>query len=153
MKTLSNLEIESMLSDKVRKYYNGFYMRDTLPSTHKKGYYLINIDEDAGMGTHWTLAIITSGKEHNLYFCSFGQPPPDEVLKWLKSNKPNVLYSTSVLQHKRSSSCGYFVVNLMEYLTKKVNKYTATRKLYDFVTKYYTDGDVNDNERLLILRV
>ena len=148
MKTLSIQEIEDMLPRAVKKQYRGFVMRDEKKPLLEVGYYVINLDSEDNPGTHWCLAIITPDDEPNLYFDSFGQPPPEEILKWLKTGGKDLMYSTSHLQDKNSASCGWFVINLMKYLTTNKKK-SATDNLYNFVTRLYKDGDVSKNEALL----
>ena len=151
MKTLSNHEMEEMLSKRSKKYYNGFYMRDEKKTPPKRGYYILNMDDESGMGTHWVAVIVTNKKKANLYFDPFGLHPSDEILKWL--SPADVIYSTSEIQDRKSSSCGWFVILLLDYLTKHKRKRSMQDNLYNFVTSYFKDRDVKNNEKLLEMRM
>ena len=60
---------------KIQKYYqneprfNGVFSRDNLPKVIKDGAYVINLDEYAGVGIHWT-ALFCNRSE--FFFDSFG---------------------------------------------------------------------------------
>ena len=48
---LTNFEIQKYYQNEAR--FNGVYSRDNLPKTIKDETYVINLDEYAGIGTHW----------------------------------------------------------------------------------------------------
>ena len=48
---LRNFEIQKYYQNEPR--FNGVYSRDNLSKKYKKGPYVINRDEYAGVGTHW----------------------------------------------------------------------------------------------------
>ena len=49
--SLTNFEIKEYYENEAR--FNGVYSRDNLPKTMKNGAYVINLDENADVGTHW----------------------------------------------------------------------------------------------------
>ena len=148
MRTLSIQEIEDMLPKPVKKQYRGFVMRNDPKPPLQEGYYVVNLDSKDNQGTHWCLFIKTPSDEPNLYFDSFGLNPPVEILDWAKSEGEDVMYSTSHIQQEKSHSCGWFVTLLMKYLTTHKKK-SATDNLYNFVTRYFRDGQLARNEALL----
>ena len=48
---LTNLEIQKYYQNKSR--FNGVYSRDNLSAEIKDGAYVINLDENSDIGTHW----------------------------------------------------------------------------------------------------
>ena len=44
------------------KRFNGVYSRDNLPKTIKNGAYVINLDEYADAGTHWTALYVKNNE-------------------------------------------------------------------------------------------
>jgi hypothetical protein len=146
--------MEELMSKRAKKHYRGFYMRNEKKPVPQKGYYILNLDDETGMGTHWVGVIVTNKKEPNLYFDPFGMPPPDTIIEWLSHpvSRLTPIYSTSELQDRKSSSCGWFVILLFDYLTKHLSKRSMKDNLYNFVTKYFRDGGATENEKLLELR-
>ena len=49
---LTNFEIQKYYENEPR--FNGVFSRDNLPKKIKNGAYVINLDEYADVGTHWT---------------------------------------------------------------------------------------------------
>lgn len=84
-------------------------MRNNLPSriwTNESG--IINLDDAAGAGTHWT-AYIKRGTRI-VYFDSIGNlTPPLEVLKYFRSDGSSntVTYNSDRFQSLRSDNCGH----------------------------------------------
>ena len=67
------------------------YSRNNLPKTIKKGVYIINLDEDENIGTHW-IALFVKPK-YTVYFDSFGvEHIPKEINKFIgiKEIKANI---------------------------------------------------------------
>lgn len=62
-------------------------MRDSLPRiSFDKECGVLNLDDEAGMGTHWVAYIINKKKNVIKYFDSFGNlRPPTEVISYLGS--------------------------------------------------------------------
>jgi hypothetical protein len=97
------------LEDKFREVnipLRGIYNKDNLPFDIKNGFYVINLDDSKGTGTHWTGFL--RSKNNIFYFDSYGLPPPSEVMKILKPL--NVYYNDKIIQHINTSSCGYWVI-------------------------------------------
>ena len=59
---LTNFEIQKYCQNKPK--FNGVYSSDNLPKV-KNGVYVINLDEQSDIGTHWITLYVT-------YFDSFG---------------------------------------------------------------------------------
>ena len=86
-----------MRNFKIKKYYqneprfNGVYSRDDLPNKAKDGAYVINLDEDSDIGSHW---ISLYELNNNVtYFDSFGvEHIPKEIKKCIgnKNTQANI---------------------------------------------------------------
>ena len=79
---LTNFEIQKYYQNKVR--FNGVYSRDNITEI-KDGFYVINLDECSGIGTHWIALYV-----HNddvTYFDSFGvEHIPKETKEFIDSS-------------------------------------------------------------------
>ena len=65
---LTNFEISEYYKNEPR--FNGVYSRNNLPTTIKKGAYIINLDEYEHTGTHWVSLFVKTNEA--IYFDSFG---------------------------------------------------------------------------------
>ena len=77
---LTNFEIIKYYENKSR--FNGIYSRDNSPNKIKDGAYVINLDEDCDIGTHWIAQYV---KNNDItYFDSFGvEDIPKEIIKFI----------------------------------------------------------------------
>ena len=92
----SNFDLE-VLAKKYDLPLVGIYSKDELPERVKIGSYIVNLqDSTDGQGSHWCLIKIFD-KKNALWFDSFGQALPLEVLSFLKHYKP-VPYSNRHIQ-------------------------------------------------------
>ena len=81
---LTNFEIREYYKNESR--FNGVYSRDNLPTTIKKGAYVINLDEYADAGTQWIALYVKNKKV--VYFDNFGvEHLPKEIIKFIKKIK------------------------------------------------------------------
>ena len=86
---LTNFEIQKYYKNEPR--FNGVFSRNNLPKKIKDGAYVINLDEYADTGTHWT-ALFCS-KNEIVYFDSFGvEYIPEEIKNFIgkKNVKANI---------------------------------------------------------------
>ena len=73
---LTNFETQKYYQNEPR--FNGVFSRNYLPLKIKDGTYVINLDEYAGVGTHWIALFCNRNK--NVYFDSFGvEHVPEEI--------------------------------------------------------------------------
>ena len=87
---LKNFEIKRY--NRMEPRFNGVYSRNNLPKKIKDGAYVINLDEYAGVGTHW-LALFCKRNEI-VHFDSFRiEYIPAEIKEFIgnKNIKANVL--------------------------------------------------------------
>ena len=106
------------------KYYNnvkqfgGVYSRDSLPKLIKPKFYIVNLDDATGPGSHW-VCIYNCNCDICYYFDSFGVDPCDEVLKFIRqSQKKVVMSNTFQIQKLGTIMCGYFCIYVCNELMK-----------------------------------
>ena len=61
---LTNFEIQKYYQGKPR--FNGFLSRDNLPNKIKDEAYIINLDEDSDIGTHWVALYVKNKLQNKL---------------------------------------------------------------------------------------
>ena len=87
---MANIEIQKNYENESR--FNGIYSRDNLSKNIKDGTRVINLDEYAGVGTHWITLYISNNDA--IYFNSFGvEHIPKEIKKFIgnKNIQTNIL--------------------------------------------------------------
>jgi hypothetical protein len=137
LKELSNLQINEILKDNNK--FNGCYSKDIIPKKLKNGYYIINLDNHYGKGTHWTCMFINN--ERNIYFDSFGIIAPNEVEKVIKP----YVFNTLDCQQEYAESCGWWCINFITYMSKHNKNYY--KHFNDYINRF-TDNAIY-NEKLL----
>src|SRR6218665_1355330 len=92
--------------------FRGVFLRDALPKKLKsKECGILNLDDSSGRGTHWVAWTQRSNDE--MYFDSYGLPPPLELLKYLKSP----VYYNSERIHVQSGDeafCGHLCFHVLK---------------------------------------
>ena len=138
---LSNFDLEE-LAKTYKLPLIGVYSKDELPKKMQVGSYYVNMqDSTEGDGSHWILVKIFDRK-NALYFDSFGQPLPLEVLDFLKHYKP-VPYSNRHIQNIDSSRCGLYVVACDRYMNI-VRRRQMLEQFDDFLNMFVADTKKND---------
>ena len=107
---LTNFEIQKFYQNKPR--FNGVYSRDNLPKIEDAAY-VINLDEDSDIGTHWIALYALNNTE--TYFDSFWvEHIPKEIKKFI-SNK-NIKTNIFRIQAYDSIMCGYFCIGFIDFM-------------------------------------
>ena len=105
--------------------FRGVKMRDELPSKPRKiesG--ILNLNTSYEAGSHW-VAWYKDGKER-YYFDSFGEPPPIEMMQYLKSNReleldlPAIRQNAVTVQHDISNECGSLCIFVLKQLSNGI---------------------------------
>ena len=105
--------------------FRGVKMRDELPSKPRKiesG--ILNLNTSYEAGSHW-VAWYKDGKER-YYFDSFGEPPPIEMMQYLKSNReleldlPAIRQNAVTVQHDISNECGSLCIFVLKQLSSGI---------------------------------
>ena len=140
-KPLSNIDLEEY----ARKYklpLIGVYSKDELPDKLQVGSYYVNMQNAAdGQGSHWVLVKVFD-KKNALYFDSFGERIPLEVMKFLKNYKP-VPYSHRQIQDIQSSRCGLYVLACDKYMST-IKRKKMLEQYDDFLNMFTADTKKND---------
>ena len=82
---------------------------------------IMNLNTSSEPGSHWTCYY--SNGDNVFYFDSFGEPPPIELLKYLKSDLefskdlPVIKRNALTVQHDQSSECGSLCLFVLKKLS------------------------------------
>ena len=127
-------------------YFIGVKMRDELPSfqpnTRECG--ILNLNTHLQKGSHW-VCWSKRGKER-YYFDSFGEPPPAELLYYLKTplelikDLSAIRCNAVAVQHDQSSECG----SLYMYLLKQMSRETPYSSIIEFLEMRYNELPTTD---------
>jgi hypothetical protein len=101
------------------KKFGGVYSRDTIPKTIKPKFYIVNLDDARGEGTHW---VCVYNCHHNVcyYFDSFGVDPCNELIRFMRQSKKIILMSTYRIQDIGSIMCGYYCIYVCDQLLNNI---------------------------------
>ena len=126
-----NLPKSTMYDDDILYYarildilnFRGVKMRDELPlKTSSQECGVVNLKPHTVQGSHWT-AWFKDGKQR-YYFDSFGERPPVELERYLKSDKelkadqPAIRRSAVTVQHDTSKECGALCLYVLYRLSR-----------------------------------
>ena len=135
----SNSDLSNIIKNINIKNFNGVYPKDQLKKPLKNGFYIINLDNSGGSGTHWTtLYKINDGL--SLYYDSFGFYPPEEIEDLLHKYE----YNKKQIQDIDSTSCGFYCVAFIKFMHNKQDKL----KSFNTFIKLFGNNTVN-NEIIL----
>ncbi len=120
-------------------YFIGVKMRDELSSLQPnvKECGILNLNTHLQKGSHWT-CWYKKGKER-YYFDSFAEPPPRELLCYLKTSTemieeiPAIKCNAVTVQHDQSIECG----SLCLYLLKQMSEGIPFSHIIEFLEKRY----------------
>ena len=83
---------------------------------------ILNLDSHLQKGTHWT-CWYKRGKDR-YYFDSYGEPPPIEMIEYLKTRGerglPIIKRSAVTVQHDQSSECGSLCLYVLAQMSDGV---------------------------------
>ena len=94
-----------------------------------------------GPGSHWVMVKIFDEK-NALYFDSFGERIPLEVMDFLKRYKP-IPYSKRHIQDIGSSRCGLYVLACDKYMST-IKRKKMLEQYDDFLNLFTEDTKKND---------
>lgn len=109
---LTNIDLLKLGKIMKIPHFRGVYMRDTLPASgplqRESG--IVNLDENAGPGTHWVAYKKTGRKV--MYFDSFGDlQPPNELMSYF--NVGSVNYNYERYQEFDTIVCGHLCLKFL----------------------------------------
>ena len=111
-------------------------MRDEMDEINKDGFYIINLDNSNGTGTHWTSLFYDPLNSY--YFDSYGFVAPLEVEQKIKPYK----YNDAEIQDFNSKACGYYALAFIKFLNDKTNKEVAFK---EFLRLFKDNTKENDD--------
>ena len=131
---LTNFEIQKYYKNEPR--FNGVFSRKNLFKNINDGAYIINLDEYAGVGTHW-IALFCKKTNEIVYFDSFGvEHIPEEIKEFIKKfpGNKNIKANIFGIQENNSIMCGYFCIGFIDFMLagKRLTGYTNLFSPYDF---------------------
>ena len=135
---LTNTEIIN-ICNKHNISINGIYCKDQLPKILIKGWYIINLDDAKGGGTHW--CCFHYGKE-NLYFDSYGFPSPQQV----EDKITPYVYNHKQIQNIDASTCGYYCIACIKCCERG-----TLIEFNKFINYFSKDTTINDRILQIIL--
>ena len=118
--------------------YGGWYSKNQLPPIKDK-FYIINMQDAGGMGTHWVAVINT--KPTCIYFDSFGLHPPQDILNFMRGSNKECVMSDVEIQNMKSESCGYYCMAVIDMVQSGIPFVDIVLDKFSF--------DTLDNERVL----
>ena len=119
---LTNFEIQKYYQNEPR--FNGVFSRNNLPKKIKDGAYVINLDEYADVGTHWTA--LFCNRNEIVYFDSFGVEHVPEEIKGFAGNE-KIIANIFRAQTNDSVMCGYFPIGFIDFILagKQLTNFTS----------------------------
>jgi hypothetical protein len=134
----SNIELEQILNNKV-KNFNGVYPKDLMKKPLKDGFYIVNLDDSTGEGTHWC-ALYKINDGFSIWWDSYGFPAPENIESLLHKYD----YNKKQIQDIDSTSCGFYCVAFILFMKNKQDK----QKAFNTFIKLFGTNTVN-NEIIL----
>ena len=142
-----------MVANQMGIKLNKIASKDDFTGKALNGFYIVNLDEESGEGTHWTGLLINP--YYAIYFDPFGLAPPQQIRQYVR-NWP-LIYNTVQIQDIVSKACGYFVLDFFKYFKQYKDKDLNTNlKVGHKMSKFLQPYDVNDrskNELILSERI
>ena len=121
IKPLTNYELLKYVKLFNIKNFRGVFMRDTLPKKKSKSSEsgIVNLDSNNSQGTHWVCFY------DSIYFDSYGLPPPDEVVQYMRrpptkdrgSPRSLIYYNSNEIQDRASVICGHLCLYVLKHLS------------------------------------
>lgn len=138
LKGLTNFNLED-LAKKYNLPLNNIIMKDRgEEEINENGFYIINLDNSDGEGTHWTGLYFKNSPMTSLYFDSFGFVPPLEVEEKIKP----YIYNDKDIQDYNSKACGWYCLAFIKFLNDKNDKKVAFK---EFLNLFKNNAKENDD--------
>lgn len=123
---------------RMRLPLNNILMRDEMDKLKDNGFYIINLDDSNGNGTHWTCLYYNNTPLNSCYFDSYGFVPPLEVEEKIKP----YIYNDADIQDFNSEACGYYALAFIKFLYDKTDKEIAFK---EFLKLFKNNRKENDD--------
>ena len=106
---LTKFEIQEYY--KIKPRFNSVYSRDNLPKTKKCGAFVINLDENKDVGTHWIALYVKNNEITN--FDSLGVEHVPKDIKKIIEHK-NIKTNKLTIQADNLIICEYFCIGFID---------------------------------------
>jgi len=139
----------------IAQFYNlkliDVVQKDLLKNTPQvnNGFYIINNQSSTeGNGTHWVALYLS--KNLSFFFDSYGAPPPEDVVEYVKKfNSKHLYFNNFIIQNLNSDNCGYFCIAFILFVQNKSNKdYSNVLNIINEFINYF-DENTKRNDRIL----
>ena len=124
-KTLSTADILKLKDVLRNPHFKGVMMRDELHSRPKRiECRIVNLNTCWESGSHWICYYKMGHKR--FYFDSFAEPPPAELVKYLKTRHelhndlPCIMRNSHTVQHDNAVECGGLCLYVLQRLSEGV---------------------------------
>jgi hypothetical protein len=139
MNELSNFELLDLVKfHKLDHYFDGVYSKNELPNLKPTKFYIINLEDSDGPGTHWTCFYYSP--TISIYFDSYGFVPPKDVEEKIGT----YIYNDKDIQDMDASSCGYYALAFILFLHDKTDKQEA----FKYFLKLFSNNTAKNDEIL-----
>jgi len=98
--------------------FEGWHSKDTLPKKIGDKFYIVNMEDSGGEGTHWVA--IYNRKHMSIYYDSFGLPPPPDIIRFMKTSRKQLVMTDVQIQNIKSNACGYFCILVIDMLEEGI---------------------------------
>ena len=118
------------------KNFGGIYAKDQLKPDmiKRKHFYIINLDDSIGNGTHWTAFYVDNYRIE--YFDSYGVKPIEIICR-----NYEFIYNSGQIQSYESKACGYYCLYFIYHRSDDYNFYE--------IIKQFSLVDLNYNQNLI----
>jgi len=110
----------------------------------EEDYVILNLrNSDAEKGSHWVAVANCPWHKKIVYFDSYGVPPPNEVLSYMRKSGKQPVGTNNQIQVGNSKACGWYCVDFIRSMA-------AGQDLYDILYRYAIDKkNALNNDQLL----
>ena len=129
LSTTSDEDLDHLMKD--IPHYRGAHSQDWCKgkSPNQEEYVILNLDSEDGPGNHWICICNLPDSPLIEYFDSYGLPIPEQVLRYMKKSKKQVVSTTNEIQSLDSKACGYYCVFYLKERERRTPTYDI---LYQF---------------------
>lgn len=116
---LTNWDINAYYDDELT--YGGCLSKDGLKFLPDNKFYVINMQDSTGPGSHWVL-VYDCRPDTCIYFDSYGISPPESIRAFMRKSKTKagkkkkLVYTDSQYQELSTATCGVFCIHVANEL-------------------------------------
>jgi len=142
-KGLTNVDIETFVKKLKIPNFRRVFMRDTLSNKPKNvECAIVNLNKSNEIGSHWVC--FAKIDKRRMYFDSFGQNIPIEILKYLKTSKEYknniavIARNTDIVQRVNTHVCGHLCLFV---LTSLMREHLTYQEVLDILQTGYSQSN------------